>query len=619
MMLPLIFAATVTLNPLDMRWTFGAHEGYTMYRRVGRHCTGGIDGNAKWVKPWLDWWDENAPAAMQEMGFNWCHSRFYKGMGWAEESKDFPNVQKFVRNCRLHGVHALAYVQYATFYPEIMRAEIPEVDGWAKIREDGSPQWYQNNPIQYFRYEPCINEPAWREYTKGLLKIALVEGGFDGIMFDNCFSPPCYCERCEKLFHAYLESLPNKQSRFGFSSVAGMRQPRLRRTLKGDVQDPVVQAWINWRIDRHTAVLREFADCIHSVKPDAIVSGNPHPYRMNPLSLAEHDSLDMLEADAAFDLIVMQTGNFPGLKAQGSIGNRVRDMKMAQLRGKVCVHLCDNDSRETPETERRYELVLMEDAVFGGVPTDRTSMNPAREPGFLPNARRARRKPVLDRFNRLLAEKRAAFAAPSYQPIKLFYPASAIRFSEQCHLGLVAAEEILLRHRLPWGYAISRADAGFTAPPDCELLILPNTLCLSDREIAGVLAYAKAGGRLIVTGEAGRYDEFVAERFTSPLMDELKRLALSNVVLRAQADLLPVADLGWTYRIASPKDDGRALLADIAATGWKLPVALPPLPPHVFAEFKRDGRHIYVHLVNYCPEQPVGDLVYHKLLEFERP
>ena len=77
------FAAVgVELDPLDMRWTFGAHEPYTMYRRVGRHCTGGIDGNAKWLKPWMDWFDAESPALMQELGFNWLHCRFYKGMGW---------------------------------------------------------------------------------------------------------------------------------------------------------------------------------------------------------------------------------------------------------------------------------------------------------------------------------------------------------------------------------------------------------------------------------------------------------------------------------------------------------------------------------------------------------
>ncbi|MCQ2391361.1 MAG: hypothetical protein MJ240_08045, partial [Kiritimatiellae bacterium] len=77
------------IDPITTRWTFGAHEPYTMYRRVGRKSTGGIEGTAKWVKPWLDWWDASAPARMEELGLNGLHSRFYKGMGWEEEKKDF--------------------------------------------------------------------------------------------------------------------------------------------------------------------------------------------------------------------------------------------------------------------------------------------------------------------------------------------------------------------------------------------------------------------------------------------------------------------------------------------------------------------------------------------------
>ena len=87
-----LLAADVDIDPLSTRWTFGAHEPYTMYRRVGKHCTGGIDGNAQWVKPWLDWFDEKSPEVMESLGLNFLHSRFYKGMGWEVEKKDFPNV-----------------------------------------------------------------------------------------------------------------------------------------------------------------------------------------------------------------------------------------------------------------------------------------------------------------------------------------------------------------------------------------------------------------------------------------------------------------------------------------------------------------------------------------------
>ena len=57
MTIALILAAVLNIDPVTTRWTFGAHEPYTMYRRVGPHCTGSIDGNALSVKDWLDWFD----------------------------------------------------------------------------------------------------------------------------------------------------------------------------------------------------------------------------------------------------------------------------------------------------------------------------------------------------------------------------------------------------------------------------------------------------------------------------------------------------------------------------------------------------------------------------------
>ena len=45
-----------------------------------------------------------------------------------------------------------------------------------------------------------------------------------------------------------------------------------------------------------------------------------------------------------------------------------------------------------------------------------------------------------------------------------------------------------------------------------------------------------------------------------------------------------------------------------------MPVELSSLPPHVFAEYKRDGKKLYVHLLNYSPEPPADGIVFHRLL-----
>ena len=282
-MIALLFASALVsqspvIDPLSTRWTFGAHEPYTMYRRVGARCTGGIDGNAQWVQEWLDWFDANAPAKMEELGLNFLHSRFYKGMGWEVEKKDFPNVKKFVRNCHAHGIKTLAYVQFGTLYPEIMRREIPDIESWAAIDYLGRKNLFGGYNGQYFRWMPCLSCREWEEYIKRMCTIALTDGGFDGIMFDNVFDYPCYCERCLRDFRAYLAKIENPEERFGIADLSGMLLPRLEmsRLHHADIKDPVLQAWALWRCGRMTDLLMRFRAHIKSVKPDAARTG-PSP------------------------------------------------------------------------------------------------------------------------------------------------------------------------------------------------------------------------------------------------------------------------------------------------------------------------------------------------------
>jgi hypothetical protein len=95
-----------------------------MYRRVGRRSTGGIEGSAHWLEDWHHWFDsEKCTGTMKELGLNMLHSRFYKGMGWEFESRDFPNVKRFVENCHKNDVRILAYIQFSTRYYETMLAE----------------------------------------------------------------------------------------------------------------------------------------------------------------------------------------------------------------------------------------------------------------------------------------------------------------------------------------------------------------------------------------------------------------------------------------------------------------------------------------------------------------
>jgi len=430
----------------------------------------------------------------------------------------------------------------------------------------------------------------------------LTDGGFDGIMFDNAFARPCYCERCEKKFHEHLMAIAHPEERFGFRNLSFVRQPRpAPNGGKGEIRDPVLQEWCRWRQQTICGVFARLRAQIKRVKPDAIVCANPLPFR-SAGALLTH-SLNMYRLVDNLDLILMQSANFPEVLPTGEIMNRVRDLKLCREVGKPVIALCDSDAKLTEARERHYLLPLLEDLIWGGIPTDRTIVSPKPMPGFVDKGMIARRRPQLAAFNAFARAHRAELSAPSCIPVRLMWSPDTFGFSENAHLGLAAAEEICLRNQVPFGYVISTDEHPLDVPDGCEVLVVANQVCLSDAQIDALVAYAKRGGRLVVTGDSGRYDEWNAQRLENPLLSQL--VGLPNVVLRRKPDMLPSASLGWKYRVSAPSDGGAALMADLEKVGYNPPFRMKNAPPHVFAELKRTEKGFALFLLNYNPDAAV--------------
>ena len=584
-------SAIAALDPLGMRWTFGNHEPVAMYRRVGDRTTGGIEGSALWLEDWHRWYDAEAPAVMERLGLNWIHSRFFKGLGWEEEKRDFPAVMKFVANCHAHGVRSLAYIQFASLYHEKFALEVPDLADWAAYDADGRHLCWHDQP---FRWIPCMTSAPFREYLKRMVSIALVEGGFDGVMFDNVSSvPQCYCERCRRLFNAHLGTIPDFGRRFGYSSAEGLSAPTCTGRC-GEVMDPLVQEWNRWQAANLESLVRELGKHVRSVKADAVFCGNITDMRRRDAfrSLC----LDMAAVAPLFDVVLGQSGNVPAVKG-GFIVNRVRDLKLASALGVIDLSLCDGDAGIAREDERYYLLPLFEDAIWGGVPTDRTVMTPARGKGFVDEELVAVRKPLLDRFN-FVAEHRESFVSPTYAPIALWYAADGINVSDTNWRGIMSAEEILLRNHVPYRLLVSRADAPATIPADCDTVLVAAQKCLSEKEIDVLKAWAGKGGKLVVTGCSGDSDELNRQRWENPFGGSFRH--------RAESDECEIRSGAWVYRVAAPKDGGKRLMDDLAKVGFAPEVSVESLPEHVFVEMKRTAVGYAVHLLDYDPATPVA-------------
>ena len=301
----------------------------------------------------------------------------------------------------------------------------------------------------------------------------------------------------------------------------------------------------------------------------------------------------------------MQNANFPERRADGIVINRVRDLKYAQDMGQRIVALCDTDTKIIPEREAKFLMPLIEDIVYGGIPTDRTIIAPSPEPGFINREAYERRKKLHARFNAFVAAHRDALGSPTIHSVRIFNPEREVLFSEPDHQGITAAEEIFLRNHVPYGYLVSYPGKAIEVPSGTEVIVVPGLVSLSDAQIDFLVDWAKKGGKLVVTGDAGRYDDWNAQRRVNTFLPRLE--GLPSVALRATADLIPNANLNWRYVVPPPKDGGKALMTDLAKVGWKTPVTFAGLPPHVFAEYRRmSSGALAIHLVNYDPAHKIN-------------
>lgn len=84
---------------------------------------------------------------------------------------------------------------------------------WSQQR---GPEPLGGGPPNVFHYNPCVNQPPWREYMDLVVR-QLAGVGYDG-MFADVNTQYCYCPHCQELFDVYLL---RKYGRAGLREVFG--------------------------------------------------------------------------------------------------------------------------------------------------------------------------------------------------------------------------------------------------------------------------------------------------------------------------------------------------------------------------------------------------------------
>ena len=501
-------------HPSRFFWTFGNHEPLSMYRRIGRSSTGGVPGGARWLADWHHWYDsEECAETMADLGLNILHCRCYKGLGWEEEKKDFPNVLSFARACRKRGITVLAYVQYSSVYPEIMRREIPDLIDWCQLDQNGKPQTYLDS---YWRWIPCPNRPGFPDYMERILRKIVESGEFDGVMFDNTANYPCYCPECRAKFSEWLE-----KKNFDFLDPRFVELPPSDRNAetigsKPEIMDPVIIEYIRFRHATIVNAFKRFRTLIKSMDPECIISANVPlmPRRGNLVFF----NVPTMSLAPLLDVTLSQTGNEPCWNGKDTCVTQQHEIKFADALHVRAVPLNDGDAGNDAVAGGPYSGPLFESLFGNTVPMDRIIMKPMQG-GALNRERIKARKPVIEKV-RLFAKKyESLLELPEYAPIGLLYSEDSCTFSQKAVEGYYLCEESLLRNHLPYRVIPvlgDRIDEDELAA--CPVLILPNANCLSDKVVGVILKYR---GRLILAGnENGLNDEDYRQRAALPFTGE---------------------------------------------------------------------------------------------------
>ncbi len=494
--------------------------GISKLRRRGGQYAGAVPGDALWFDAWCDRILSPAMAdRWADLGVNLAVLPFSLGGSANAERAEREAFGRMAALLHARGIAALPYLQYQNILQETQT--LPGAP-WA-VALDGSPRAYA-----YWRRTVCQSAPAFVSYLKGLIAEAL-DRGADGIWMDNTYLHPCRCTLCQAGFKRWLAAhRADLRADLSLDSFDAIEMP----PAADRTGDPIVQALLEFNLQRNLEILRDLKAHLEALNPDAILASNPALDRGG--SHAER-GVDLRALLALHDLVYLENRWFPGA-ASGQLSGNAHGFIACAACGAAGIpggwkHPEAGSPPLTaaasglPESEADLRRGLFEAAAFGGA----TGMywDVRARPAALcasPDDLLAvyGEHPAVDAVvRRALAFLRTL---PVFgDPVNLANVAvlrhreSLLLDGDAAWAALHAAEDLLLAAGLPYAALFSEDLAARAAA--YRLIVIPGAALLGDAERARIAAYVEAGGTILVLGAAGRFDERRRERAEWALKD----------------------------------------------------------------------------------------------------
>ncbi len=491
-----IFETPLILN-------MGFHYTRQFSRRTRVRVMGLVDqGSEAWNRWYLRMHEAEAAREIAAAGYTAIEIHFLYGFGLEGEREEWECAVRMTRHAHAAGLKVFGYLQFHSVQQELFFPENPWARDCVQIDAEG-------RRIQYTYDRPalCFTDPRVRQYYLDAVTLGLRTCDLDGIRLDNDYYKGCYCPRCQAAFqdwlHATFDAVRARRL-FGFERLDG-----LSLAPKPIPRDPLWRATVLFRQQQRQDMMRALRDQILAVKPQAILGGNPAVSRRynDPTRIHVHVP-DLAETH---HLVCAENPRFPARTGE-STRHQVMLYKYGQS-GRFAVfashHLLVEGSERTrwPESIQECALSLCEALAFGGHPVCTTwglRMDGAEERTLYQRPLFLRALAPVAAFVRAQADLyRGAVCSAA---VGICQNRESLAFdAPNAWLSLQGAVQVCLQHQIPFRFVDRNEDAAFEG---LQVAVVPDLQQVSDAMIARLHAFAKRGGRILVTGDSFRYDEW---------------------------------------------------------------------------------------------------------------
>ncbi|HOV21157.1 MAG TPA: beta-galactosidase trimerization domain-containing protein [bacterium] len=443
------------------------------------------------------------------VSFNTPYFEKYPGLG------DFDYIREYLPYAKKYGIKLVSYLNLHWFSYEFASKHYD----WQQITYDGKI-YGEKYPLYGNGTTFCINSP-FREWALKMME-EVMKTGIDGVFLDGpgIFPESCYCEYCRKKF----------------KEETGHDLPEWENW-----SDPIWKEFLLFRKKSFLKFMEDAKKVVKRINKDGIIFINSShlPEWGIPRYIGELEQYqDFNLSEAFYHLGSVRDYFFYYFVA--------KYLKVSEKPSSAAMHHAAGIWHWIPLYPQEVKMSISQNlCVKNCLWTAVLNGNDIENPEYW--------QPIKEVMEKVEDKKEIFDKGKTYAPVGLYVSSSTVYFYISEIKGIYTEEEkvkeenlvlkrekevkkdkkhkcdditykelsgffeVLVRSHIP--FKIINENILEENLKKLDVLILPNTTCLSEKEISLINDFVKKGGKLIMSFESGWYDEYGNKREKNPFID----------------------------------------------------------------------------------------------------